>query len=557
MGSFLKAHGRGFALLLAACSSLWPASAVWAAQCNGTIDRASPTLQNGFAGDLRNSRQTVSSITAGNVDRLRLAVAHSADGGKKEKRGAPAVTQQAVFFSAGRDVVAMNRISGCIYWSYTIPAKTTLLVGSNAVRSSAIYYLNESPPKPALVFAGDFFGNLYALDAVTGKLAWSRFIGTEKDHHMITGAPQVAAGKLLVPVATKEVLSAVVETLRTCCSSHGLLQALDPYTGNPLWTYHTSAEARYNATTNTRAPNGMSLWGAPAVDVGRGLVYVGTAQNLTAPSTDNSDAIIALDLQTGAQRWVFQSTAGDVYNIGCELVPPLNWDCSQPRGGDFDFGAPPILVTLQNGQGALIAGAKNGVVYSLNPDTGALNWSRRLGQGAELGGVHWGMAVDAQKVYVAITDATVNKASAVPALGLLQSSKIALVENATPGLYALDLATGALVWEQHPQHASDGVMVDSIYSAALNVTNDVLFAGSLDGVVKAFRTADGSELWAADTAVSFTDVNGNKGQGGGIDSVGPIAAGTDLLVNSGYDTFGGVNAYHAGPGNALFIYRLN
>ena len=39
----------------------------------------------------------------------------------------------------------------------------------------------------------------------------------------------------------------------------------------------------------------------------------------------------------------------------------------------------------------MIAGSKNGVVYSLNPDSGALNWSRRVGPGGALGGIHWGI----------------------------------------------------------------------------------------------------------------------------------------------------------------------
>src|SRR3546814_9458348 len=63
-----------------------------------------------------------------------------------------------------------------------------------------------------------------------------------------------------------------------------------------------------------------------------------------------------------------------------------------------------MLVHLAGGGGAVIAGAKNGVVYSLNPDSGALNWSRRLGQGGSLGGIHWGMASDGTRVYAAISE---------------------------------------------------------------------------------------------------------------------------------------------------------
>ena len=41
--------------------------------------------------------------------------------------------------------------------------------------------------KSALVLAGDFSANFYAIDSSTGKLVWSKFTGTDQKHHMITG----------------------------------------------------------------------------------------------------------------------------------------------------------------------------------------------------------------------------------------------------------------------------------------------------------------------------------------------------------------------------------
>ncbi|MBK6739365.1 MAG: hypothetical protein IPG64_16600 [Haliea sp.] len=91
----------------------------------------------------------------------------------------------------------------------------------------------------------------------------------------------------------------------------------------------------------------------------------------------------------------------------------------------------------------------------------------------------------------------------------------------------------------------------------MSVSNDLLFAGSLDGVVRAFATHDGSEKWSLDTAVAFSDINGETGNGGTIDSVGVVVAGDGLLINSGYSTFQGVDGrYQAGAGNALFVLRL-
>lgn len=528
-----------------------------AAACNDSIDVNAAVLANGFAADLDNSRRYVSQLNAANVGRLRLAWADVADG-ITEKRGAPAVTQQAVFFSAGRQIIAANRQSGCRYWTYTIPARTTPLVGSNAVRSSAIYFLPPDGADPALVYAGDFYGNFYALDAATGSLRWSRFVGTEPDHHMITGAPQVYDRKLIVPVSSKEVLSALFELLRPCCSSHGLLQVLDPYTGATLWTYDTTAAASLQLRTGKRGPNGVSLWGTPAIDALRRRIYIGTGQNLTPPTTENSDAVLALDLDTGAVLWTFQATAGDAYNVSCGLTPLLAaLDCVRPGGPDFDFGAPPMLVHLAGGGDAVIAGAKNGVVYSLNPDSGALNWSRQLGTGGTLGGIHWGMANDGRQVYAAVSDVTVNKASGLAAGKLINENQIEPVSGARPGVYALDAATGAVQWAIHPTHLYNGETTTSIYSAALTVTNDLLFAGALDGELKAFRTSDGAERWSYASAGAVTGVDGTAGHGGTIDSVAAVAADSDLLLNSGYDSFGNINRYQAGPGNVLYVWRLN
>jgi polyvinyl alcohol dehydrogenase (cytochrome) len=133
---------------------------------------------------------------------------------------------------------------------------------------------------------------------------------------------------------------------------------------------------------------------------------------------------------------------------------------------------------------------------------------------------------------------------------------LSLVDNARPGIYALDLNSGGLVWETHPTHSYQGAPTPSLYSAALSVTNDVLFAASLDGVVKAFSILTGAELWSLDTAIPVTDINGVPGNGGTIDSVGVVIAGDNLLINSGYSTFGGAGPYQAGPGNTLFIVTL-
>lgn len=546
------------AITTAACAIAPNAAHAAPTLCSDKVNTLSPVLNSGFGFNASNTRYQVSQINSANVAGLQLAYTHVAEGAK-EKRSVPAVTRQTVYFSEGRDIVAAERGTGCQYWRFTGDDKSSLLFGKNTIRSSSIYYLPPTLLRPAMVYAGDFYGTVYAVNAQTGALVWKAFMGTDTSRHFITGSFQVHGGKLFVPVATKEVITTVLDIFSACCFSHGMLQAVDPYTGKVQWTYHTSANATYNWDTGTNAPNGMSMWGTPTIDVVNNAVLIGTGQNLSLPATSNSDSVLSIDMSTGKLRWVFQATKDDAWNAACQAPAGFDGHCSRPEGNDFDFGSPPILAALPGGGRAVIAGAKNGVVYSLDPKTGALNWSTRLGVGGNLGGIHWGMAADRNNVYAAVTDVWVKKTERIELGALVDplGANMGPVEGARPGIYALDLRTGNVVWERHDTHVYQDKTYNTLYSAALSVTNDVLFAGSLNGKVRALRTSTGEELWSYDTNVAVRDVNGAAGKGGTIDSAGPVPADTDLLVNSGYATFGATNAWQAGEGNVLFVFRLH
>ena len=505
-------------------------------QCDDTVDVTAPTIVSGFGFNRSNTRNQASLIDSTNVDTLALNY-HYAPADAIEKRGAPAVTAQVIYLTSGRELVALNRLSGCQYWSFTTPE-----VGSN-FRSASILLVEGSETSPAVVYAADFNGYVYAVDAATGAPLWQTFVGTIPFLHFVTGGIQYHAGKLFVPVSSKEVL-ATVAIPGACCRSHGMLVTLAADTGELLWQYHTTGDAEVTVLPGERiGPNGAPVWTTPTLDIARNAIYIGTGQNYTEPATNTSDAIISLDMDSGRVNWIFQARENDTWNGNCSTPGSLR--CSVPPGHDYDFGAAPIL--LPDGD-TLIAGDKGGVVYSIQAATGSLNWLNKVSEGSTLGGIHWGMAIDQKRVYVAATDFSIDKASG----GLAD-----LIPGARPGIYALDLTTGAIDWEIHPTHRFEGLESQSLFSASLSVSNDLLFAGSLDGVVRAFDTRDGTQRWSMDTAVTFTDINGVPGNGGTIDSVGVVVAGDGLLINSGYNTFQGVNGrYQAGPGNALFVLEL-
>jgi polyvinyl alcohol dehydrogenase (cytochrome) len=505
-------------------------------QCHDSVDVNAPIIVNGFGFNHSNTRNQTSLINSGNVASLTVNFQY-AQAGLKEKRGAPAVTAQAIFLTAGEQLLAVNRLSGCQYWAFTTPA-----AGSD-FRSSSILFVPATEKLPALIYAADYNGFVYALNAATGQTLWQTQVGTIPFFHFVTGGMQYDHGKLYVPVSSKEVLATVIVP-GACCISHGMLVALDAASGKVVWRYQTTGDAQDTVLPDSRVgPNGAPVWSTPTLDHKRHAIYIGTGENYTEPATATSDSVISLDMDTGKVNWVFQARANDTWNGNCEIPDSLR--CPNPVGHDFDFGAATIL--LDDGD-TLIAGDKGGVVYSLQAETGALNWSNKISIGSTLGGIHWGMAVDRRRVYAAATDFHIDKATGHVA---------DLVPGAKPGIYALNLKTGAIEWEIHPTHMFEGLVSPSLYSASLSVSNDLLFAGSLDGVVRAFATTDGSEKWSLDTTPAFTDINGVAGHGGTIDSVGVVVSGDGLLVNSGYNTFQGVDGrYQAGAGNALFVLRL-
>jgi polyvinyl alcohol dehydrogenase (cytochrome) len=100
-------------------------------------------------------------------------------------------------------------------------------------------------------------------------------------------------------------------------------------------------------------------------------------------------------MKTGARLWQKQLLGGDAWNLSCEL--PVKINCPAEQGPDFDFGAPPLWVTLDDGRELVLAGQKSAWIYALDAASGELVWQQLVGRGGKLGGIHWGMAYDAER----------------------------------------------------------------------------------------------------------------------------------------------------------------
>jgi polyvinyl alcohol dehydrogenase (cytochrome) len=238
-----------------------------------------------------------------------------------------------------------------------------------------------------------------------------------------------------------------------------------------------------------------------------------------------------MDIDTGKVKWVYQGTTNDNWLGGCGARNGGNLGCPEVQGPDFDFSASPLLATSGTRQ-ILVVPQKSGIAHALDPDTGDLLWKYRFGQGSGLGG-QWGAAADGQNVYFGVGDG----------------------QSQTPGgVRAVKLATGEQIWSvqgPNPRLCAGQPRCGAAQGGAVTLVPGAVIAGSHDGGLRAYSTADGTVLWQFDTNKEFTTVNGVKAAGASIDGSPLIVSGGMIFVNSGY---GGIAAR---PGNVFLAFGLD
>lgn len=418
-------------------------------------------------------------------------------------------------------VYSLDAKTGCIHWIYSATGgvRTAIAVGS------------AGGTNPALVYFGDTAANAYALDAETGRVVWSRKVD---DHPLarITGSPTLHADRLYVPVSSYEE-SQGADPRYECCTFRGSVSALDAATGRVIWKTAMITDPLQRRGTSTAGvalwgPSGSGIWSAPTIDEDRKRIYVATGNAYSAPAHKTTNAVVALDLDGGAIRWIRQVTPGDVYLSNCRAGNP---NCPEVNGPDFDFGSPPVL-TRANGRDLLVIGQKSGLAFALDPaHDGEVMWEYRAGQGGVLGGIEWGAAVDGENAYFAVSD---------------------ILQPKPGGIHAVRLATGQRAWFTPPPTAicGTGRGCNAAQSAAVTAIPGVVFSGSNDGALRAYETKTGAVVWEFDTNKDFTTVNGVGAKGASLIGPGPVVAGGMVYVNSGYGAFGGR------PGNVLLAFGL-
>jgi alcohol dehydrogenase (cytochrome c) len=345
----LKACSYGRAAIVAA--GVCAASALIDAQVPyQRLLRAASEPQNWltYAGSYKSQRYSaLDQINRQTVSRLKVAWAYQMRPGVVET--SPLVADGVMYITEPPSTVtAIDVRSGRPVWTYTpaIPPDV-IIIGSPPV-NRGVGILDDT------VFLGTVHGHLIALDARSGGVRWDVTVQDNKSGYYLTLAPLALDGKVIVGVSGAET------------GIRGFIDAYDAKSGKLLWrTYTIPAPGEPGFETwgkgNGWQTGGGSTWLTGSYDPDLKLLYWTTGNPAPDWNADNrpgdnlyTDAVLALDPDTGNLKWHFQFTPEDVHD----------WDANQTV---ILFEA-----TVGGRERKLLGQAnRNGFYYVLDRETGA------------------------------------------------------------------------------------------------------------------------------------------------------------------------------------------
>ena len=287
-------------------------------------------------------------ITPDNVQRLQPAWVF-ATGVNSGHEAAPLVNNGVMFVATpASQVLAIDASTGNLLWRYRRQLPAGAIVPHQTSRGVALY------GDKVFFAAGD--ATLVAIDAKTGKEAWTKSVADNQTGYYMTLAPLVAGGTVMVGASGGEL------------GIRGFVAGFQADTGEELWrTYTVPAPGEPGSETWPKGDQwkngGGSVWVTGNDDPVTNLAYWGVGNggpwmgdqrpgdNLYVSST------IAIDVATGKIKGHHQ------------YDPNESWD--------WDEVSPPILVDYQrNGRTVkgLIDVARDGYLWFLERTDGAINF---------------------------------------------------------------------------------------------------------------------------------------------------------------------------------------
>ena len=268
--------------------------------------------------------------------------------GGVNSQATPIVVDGAMYLPAANRVVALDPETGKSLWERVV-------IGGAPSRRGLAYWPGEGATAPRLIVTSG--RRLLALDAKTGAPS----AGFGSNGEIDLGVPYNS-----VPFVYRNVVVIGANTPPGTGGGIGNPRAFDARTGAKLWEFSSVAQPGTRGNETWEGESWKGRLGANAwpfyftSDVSRGLLYLPLASPI--PGNYGGDrkganlfgnSVVAVDLQTGAYRWHFQTIHHDL------------WDADPP--------APPSLFDIaRNGRTtpALALTTKSGYMYVLNRENG-------------------------------------------------------------------------------------------------------------------------------------------------------------------------------------------
>jgi len=242
--------------------------------------------------------------------------------------GTPLVVDGVMYFNGSYNVVrAVDARSGKLLWEYD--PKVTEVSGD---RLRMMWDWNRGVAFwKGRVFNATIDGRLIAIDAATGQEVWTVQTFDPKEPLIITGAPKVFRDKVIIGNGGTE-----------WGPARGFVTAYDTATGKEIWKFYTvpgnPADGFENKAMEMAAQTwtgewwkhggGGTVWHGITYDPEFNHVYLGTGNgspwNPKIRSPDGGDnlflcAVVALDADTGAYKWHYQTTPGEAWDYNSNM----------------------------------------------------------------------------------------------------------------------------------------------------------------------------------------------------------------------------------------------
>ncbi len=282
------------------------------------------------------------------------------------------------FCTPHNEVHALDPETGAVKWKYAPPQDRSYMQQHQTCRGVSFYDASSaaaanSASQPALcrkrIFNATTDAQLVALDADSGKpcadfgqngvVDLHANMGEVRPHALMQTSAPLVAGNLVI------VGGSVMDNGFNRGNPSGVIRAYDAVTGRLVWNFDpaTPDNTQPIAADATYAQDTPVAWATLSADLKNGLVYVpfgnaspdevGIERDPNSNTEKFRDALVALDLKTGAFKWRYQSANHDLWDRD---------NPSQPSLVDIDYQGNP--------QPAVILPTKTGNLFVLNRLTG-------------------------------------------------------------------------------------------------------------------------------------------------------------------------------------------